>query len=102
MVTYGGMSRKPVCVPTGRLIFNDVSLRGFWLSRWTETHGKAERRAMIKDLMVRHTQSARGCAFSPSLVPCCMASYLLTAACGSSRVSCLLCPSRSVLTGSDS
>jgi len=51
MVTYGGMSRKPVCVPTGRLIFNDVSLRGFWLSRWTETHGKAERRAMIKDLM---------------------------------------------------
>lgn len=52
MVTYGGMSRKPVCVPTGRLIFNDISLRGFWLSRWTETHGKAERRVMIKELMV--------------------------------------------------
>ena len=52
MATYGGMSRKPVCVPTGRLIFNDISLRGFWLSRWTETHGKAERRAMIKELMV--------------------------------------------------
>jgi len=51
MVTYGGMSRKPVCVPTGRLIFNDVALRGFWLSRWTETHGKAERRAMIDELM---------------------------------------------------
>ena len=54
MVTYGGMSRKPVCIPTGRLIFNDISLRGFWLSRWTETHGKAERRVMIKELMVRH------------------------------------------------
>lgn len=51
MVTYGGMSRKPVCVPTGRLIFNDISLRGFWLSRWTETHGKVERRVMIKELM---------------------------------------------------
>ena len=53
MVTYGGMGRKPVCVPTGRLIFNDVALRGFWLSRWTQTHGKAERRVMIKEIMVR-------------------------------------------------
>jgi trans-2-enoyl-CoA reductase len=51
MVTYGGMSRKPVCIPTGRLIFNDISLRGFWLSRWTETHGKIERRVMINELM---------------------------------------------------
>lgn len=51
MVTYGGMGRKPVCVPTGRLIFNDVALRGFWLSRWTQTHGKAERRVMIKEIM---------------------------------------------------
>lgn len=57
MVTYGGMSRKPVAVPTGRLIFNDISLRGFWLSRWTETHGKAERRIMIKELMVRRERT---------------------------------------------
>lgn len=52
MVTYGGMSRKPVAIPTGRLIFNDISIRGFWLSRWTQTHGNEERRAMIKELMV--------------------------------------------------
>jgi trans-2-enoyl-CoA reductase len=51
LVTYGGMSRKPVCVPTGRLIFNDLALRGFWLSRWTETHSKAERREMISNLL---------------------------------------------------
>jgi len=47
MVTYGGMSRKPVQVPTGRLIFNDIQLRGFWLSRWVHTHSKEERQAMI-------------------------------------------------------
>lgn len=51
MVTYGGMGRKPVSIPTGRLIFNDIALRGFWLSRWTQTHEKTERRAMIKEIM---------------------------------------------------
>jgi trans-2-enoyl-CoA reductase len=50
MVTYGGMSRKPVQVPTGKLIFNDISARGFWLSRWTQKHSEQERMDMIKDL----------------------------------------------------
>lgn len=36
MVSYGGMSKQPVQVPTGNLIFNDISLRGFWMSRWYE------------------------------------------------------------------
>jgi mitochondrial enoyl-[acyl-carrier protein] reductase / trans-2-enoyl-CoA reductase len=31
MVTYGGMSRRPVTVPTSALIFRDIKLRGFWL-----------------------------------------------------------------------
>jgi hypothetical protein len=72
MVTYGGMSRKPVCIPTGRLIFNDISLRGFWLSRWTETHGKAERRVMIKELMVRWTpcDGRRMCDSGDRLIRC--------------------------------
>lgn len=50
MVTYGGMSRQPVQVPTGRLIFNDIQLRGFWLSRWTMTHPKSERMAMLNEI----------------------------------------------------
>eukprot|EP00118_Oscarella_pearsei_P014613 m.126063 g.126063 ORF g.126063 m.126063 type:complete len:354 (+) comp37889_c0_seq25:22-1083(+) len=36
MVTYGGMSRQPVTVGTGMLIFNDVTLRGFWMGKWRE------------------------------------------------------------------
>ncbi|CAP23775.1 Protein CBG02813 [Caenorhabditis briggsae] len=34
MVTYGGMSRQPTQAPTAPLIFNDISLRGFWLMTW--------------------------------------------------------------------
>ncbi|XP_062323087.1 enoyl-[acyl-carrier-protein] reductase, mitochondrial [Osmerus eperlanus] len=34
MVTYGGMSRKPLLVPTGCLIFNNLKLRGFWMTQW--------------------------------------------------------------------
>lgn len=47
MVTYGGMSRKPVIIPTGKLIFNDISLHGFWLSRWVQEKPKEERMAML-------------------------------------------------------
>lgn len=32
MVTYGGMSMKPVTVPTSLFIFKDLISRGFWLS----------------------------------------------------------------------
>lgn len=40
MVTYGGMSKQPVTVPTGSLIFQDVSVRGFWMSQWNVDHQK--------------------------------------------------------------
>ena len=32
MVTYGAMSQQPLTVPPGLLIFNDLRLRGFWLT----------------------------------------------------------------------
>jgi trans-2-enoyl-CoA reductase len=34
MVTYGGMSREPVTIPTSLFIFKNVSLKGFWLNKW--------------------------------------------------------------------
>ncbi|KAI6183585.1 PKS-ER domain-containing protein [Aphelenchoides bicaudatus] len=34
MITYGGMSKKPVECPTSSLIFKDITLRGFWMSEW--------------------------------------------------------------------
>ena len=34
LVNYGGMSKRPVTIPTGLLIFNDIRIHGFWISAW--------------------------------------------------------------------
>lgn len=47
IVTYGGMSRQPVTLPTGKLIFDDITARGFWMTRWNETHSLSERQEML-------------------------------------------------------
>lgn len=36
MVTYGGMSKKPVMVSTGALIFKRVRLIGYWNAKWVQ------------------------------------------------------------------
>jgi len=51
LVTYGGMSREPVTVPTRHLIFNNISLKGFWLTKWLEEHSEAEKQAMFKQVL---------------------------------------------------
>ncbi|KAG5672627.1 hypothetical protein PVAND_002742 [Polypedilum vanderplanki] len=42
MVTYGGMSREPVLVPTSALIFKDHEFKGFWMTRWKAEKGKSD------------------------------------------------------------
>lgn len=34
LVTYGGMSKRPLTIPTGLLIFSDIKFAGFWVSAW--------------------------------------------------------------------
>ena len=34
IVTYGAMSRQPLRIPNGLLIFQDIRWRGFWISQW--------------------------------------------------------------------
>ncbi|CAG2122228.1 unnamed protein product, partial [Medioppia subpectinata] len=34
MVTYGGMSKQPLIIPTGSLIFKDQRFFGYWMTRW--------------------------------------------------------------------
>lgn len=46
MVTYGAMSKQPVTLPTGLLIFKDVRFRGFWLSRWADRDREAKRKTI--------------------------------------------------------
>jgi len=50
MVTYGGMSRKPLQIPTSLFIFKNIQLKGFWLSKWVDEHTVNERMAMVKEL----------------------------------------------------
>jgi trans-2-enoyl-CoA reductase len=49
-VTYGGMSKEPVAVGTGSLIFHDITLRGFWLSEWVKEASVEEREEMLQEL----------------------------------------------------
>ncbi|KAI1738171.1 hypothetical protein F4680DRAFT_192415 [Xylaria scruposa] len=53
MVTYGGMARQPVALPTGLLIFKDLRFVGFWLSRWADGDTAAKARTVneILDLV---------------------------------------------------
>ncbi|XP_065865106.1 enoyl-[acyl-carrier-protein] reductase, mitochondrial [Euphorbia lathyris] len=51
MVTYGGMSKKPVTVSTSSFIFKDLSLRGFWLQKLMASEKAKECRQMIDYLL---------------------------------------------------
>ena len=51
LVTYGAMSRAPLTVPTAQLIFSDLRLRGFWMTRWTRTHSVSRARWEMLDEM---------------------------------------------------
>nr|XP_027108640.1 enoyl-[acyl-carrier-protein] reductase, mitochondrial-like isoform X1 [Coffea arabica] len=51
MVTYGGMSKKPITVSTTSFIFKDLSLRGFWLQKWMTSEKATECRSMIDYLL---------------------------------------------------
>jgi len=46
-VTYGGMSRRPVTIPTSAFIFKDIHLHGFWLTKWLEQHSIEEHKQML-------------------------------------------------------
>ncbi|XP_061417558.1 enoyl-[acyl-carrier-protein] reductase, mitochondrial isoform X3 [Lethenteron reissneri] len=51
MVTYGGMSMQPVIIPTSALIFNDIKIVGFSVTRWKRHHshdGSAYKRMLTE------------------------------------------------------
>jgi trans-2-enoyl-CoA reductase len=50
-ITYGAMAKAPLALPASLLIFKNLAFRGFWMSRWTDTHSVEERTTMINDLI---------------------------------------------------
>lgn len=51
MVTYGGMSREPVNIPTSAFIFKNLSFYGFWMTAWKEKASSSEYDKMITDII---------------------------------------------------
>lgn len=51
LVTYGGMSREPLTVPTSVFIFKNISLRGFWMTQWHKNNSNTSaQKDMYEDL----------------------------------------------------
>lgn len=46
LVTYGGMSKQPLMLPTGLLIFKDIKFSGFWVSRWSDANAEEKKRTV--------------------------------------------------------
>ena len=57
VVTYGAMSKKPVELPTGLLIFKDLHFDGFWVSKWSDRN-PTEKRQTVEDVL-RMTREGR-------------------------------------------
>ena len=50
IVTYGGMSKKPVEIPNDILTNKKLNLQGFWVSEWNDKAKKEDRSAMLEDI----------------------------------------------------
>jgi trans-2-enoyl-CoA reductase len=50
IVTYGAMSRQPLRIPNGLLIFKDLRFRGFWITPRRQRATSEESTAMINEL----------------------------------------------------
>lgn len=54
LVTYGAMSRQPLALPAGLVIFNNMSVKGFMMNRWYAQHGRAARQHLMRTLVARY------------------------------------------------
>lgn len=50
IVTYGGMSMKPVTLATPQLIFRDLRATGYWHSRWMVQNSLEARQQLLNEL----------------------------------------------------
>lgn len=50
MVTYGAMSKQPVSLPTGLLIFKNITFSGYWVSKWSQDKPE-EKQSCVQELL---------------------------------------------------
>ncbi|TID25223.1 Alcohol dehydrogenase superfamily zinc-containing [Venturia nashicola] len=46
LVTYGAMSKQPVTLPTGLLIFKNIHFDGFWVSKWSDNNPEEKKKTV--------------------------------------------------------
>ncbi|MBW0563629.1 hypothetical protein O181_103344 [Austropuccinia psidii MF-1] len=51
LITYGGMSMKPLVVPTSLILFRDIKLEGFMLTKWRMEAPLEDQRKMFGELV---------------------------------------------------
>jgi trans-2-enoyl-CoA reductase len=58
IVTYGAMSRKPLLIPAGPLIFQNLSFKGFWISDWYNktSPNSPERTEMLEHILTWYSE----------------------------------------------
>jgi mitochondrial enoyl-[acyl-carrier protein] reductase / trans-2-enoyl-CoA reductase len=52
-ITYGAMGRKPITLPNGLLIFQDIRIRGLWVTRWADNAPREEIHSVYQNLADR-------------------------------------------------
>ena len=53
------MSKQPLMLPTGALIFKDIKFSGFWVSRWSDANPEEKKRTVEEILDLTREGSFR-------------------------------------------
>lgn len=59
MVTYGGMSKKPLTVPVGAHIFNDIRFHAFWMTRWRNQNKDSPALRQMMEELTSHFKNGK-------------------------------------------
>lgn len=51
VVTYGGMSKLPLTIPTSAFIFKNISFKGFWMTAWSKKASRDAQESMLSDII---------------------------------------------------
>ena len=51
LVSYGGMAKQPLSIPTSSFIFKNLTCLGFWQRRWYNTRSSEDRDAVMQQLV---------------------------------------------------
>ncbi|MCJ1360646.1 MAG: mitochondrial 2-enoyl thioester reductase [Icmadophila ericetorum] len=46
IITYGAMSKQPLSIPAGMLIFKNLVFEGFWVSKWSDQHPEEKKKTV--------------------------------------------------------